>query len=108
MYSLFEYALQVTDNETLVNDCLFDELFNEQISFLGLIENELSSLFSASHLVDKISIYIPLDLERYLLPIPSLFRHYLCFLTRFEDKHHSACHSHFKNCIKEFSFNLLS
>ena len=37
--------------------------------FLGLIEYELNSLLSASHLADYISVHIRFDLERYLLNI---------------------------------------
>ena len=41
--------------------------FNEANIFLGLIEYELNSLLSASHLADYISVHIRFDLERYLL-----------------------------------------
>ena len=42
---------------------------NKANIFLGLIEYELNSLLSASHLVDYISVHIRFDLERYLLII---------------------------------------
>ena len=45
----------------------FPGLSNKANIFLGLIENELSSLLGASHLVDYISVHIRFDLERYLL-----------------------------------------
>ena len=43
--------------------------YNTANIFLGLIEYELNSLLSASHLVDYISVHIRFDLERYLLNI---------------------------------------
>ena len=45
------------------------ESSNEANIFVGLIEYELNSLLSASHLVDYISVHIRFDVERYLLNI---------------------------------------
>ena len=45
------------------------ESYNKANIFLGLIEYELNSLLSSSHLVDYISVHIRFDLERYLLII---------------------------------------
>ena len=65
--------------------------------FRGLIECELNSLLSASHLVDYISVHIRFDLERYLLnswtaaflkdrfPVGGMFRAERNFLL-FEDQ----------------------
>ena len=43
------------------------ESFNKANIFLGLIEHELNSLLSASHLVDYIPVHIRFDPKRYLL-----------------------------------------
>ena len=45
------------------------ESYNKGNIFLGLIEYELNSLLSASHLVDYTSVHIRFGLERYLLII---------------------------------------
>ena len=49
----------------------FVESYSKANIFLGLIEYELNSLLSASHLVDYMSVHIRFDLERYLLNILS-------------------------------------
>ena len=49
------------------NFCFSNSAYNKANIFLGLIEYELNSLLSASHLVDYISVHIRFDLERYLL-----------------------------------------
>ena len=51
------------------NFCFSNSLYNKANIFPGLIEYELNSLLSASHLVDYISVHIRFDLERYLLNI---------------------------------------
>ena len=43
------------------------ESYNKANIILGLIEYDLNSLLSASHLVDYTSVHIQFDLERYLL-----------------------------------------
>ena len=47
------------------------ESYNKANIVLSLIEYELNSLLSASHLVDYISVHIRFNLERYLLIIQS-------------------------------------
>ena len=58
-----------TDTETHADECLLASFgpCNKANIFLRLIEYELNSLLSASHLVDYISVHIRFDLERYLL-----------------------------------------
>ena len=45
------------------------ESSNKANIILGLIEYELNSLLGASHRVDKKSVHIRFDLERYLLNV---------------------------------------
>ena len=61
------------------------ESYNEANIFLGLMEYELSSLLSASHLVDYISVHIRFDLERYLLNMLNKTHQYMSDPKKFKN-----------------------
>ena len=65
-----------TDTEAHADECVLASSgpCNKANIFLGLIEYELNSLLSASHLVDYMSVHIRFDLERYLLNIYRVFQ----------------------------------
>ena len=73
------------------------ESYNKANIFLGLIEYELNSILSASHLVDYISLHIRFDLERYLLSL-YIYIQNLCLVSLTKWSH--GCYTDDVQCLE--------